>query len=129
LEGGIGYFDRMEVDIATNTWLPEYSADFDLVEVWNGFDLARPAKTEANFQEWLAMLARGHAHVATGNSDSHTVRTQWSGYQRNYVYVAPERDDVDRYLPTDQDAAIDRDAATDQDAEVDSATWAPSSFS
>ncbi|MCA9580445.1 MAG: PHP domain-containing protein [Myxococcales bacterium] len=89
LEGGIGYFDQMDFDAKTGRGAPAYSPSYDLIEVWNGFDLARPAKVQRNFAEWLALLARSHPVVATGNSDSHTVRTQWSGYPRTYVYVDP----------------------------------------
>lgn len=87
LEPGIGYFDQVGFDPITGEASGPYSGEFDTLEVWNGFDLARPANTERNLAEWIAMLARGQRVVATGNSDSHTVRTEWAGYPRTYVYV------------------------------------------
>jgi hypothetical protein len=62
-----------------------YSDDFDLLEVWNGYDLARPDTMLAVFTEWLAMLGRGRRVTATGNSDSHKIRHVWAGYPRTYV--------------------------------------------
>jgi hypothetical protein len=86
LEGGIGYFDQAGYDPATGAFTGEYSDDYDLIEVWNGYDLARPAAVQRNLDEWLAMLQRG-PRVATGSSDSHTVRASYAGYPRTYVYV------------------------------------------
>ena len=85
LEGGIGYFDRMGYDSATGAALGPYSADFDLLEIWNGYDLARPDAMLRVFGDWLAMLGRFRRVVATGNSDSHNVRYVWAGYPRTYV--------------------------------------------
>ena len=85
MEGEIGYFDRVHFDPATQLGSAAYSADYDLIEVWNGFDLARPASFERVFNEWLELVAEGHRYVATGNSDSHLIRYQWNGYPRTYV--------------------------------------------
>ncbi len=87
LEGMIGYFDIVGLDTASGTASDLYSADFDAVEVWNGFDLARPEVFERVFADWLALLERRHYVVATGNSDSHKVVFQWAGYPRTYVRV------------------------------------------
>jgi hypothetical protein len=35
--------------------------------------------------DWLAMLEHGHRIVATGSSDSHTIRSEGAGYPRTYV--------------------------------------------
>lgn len=87
LEGGIGYFDRAEFDPTTGIARNPYSDHFDLMEVWNGFDLARKPAFDRVFGEWLAMLTRGRHITATGNSDSHLVRYQWAGYPRTYVFA------------------------------------------
>ena len=57
------------------------------MEVFNGFDLARPEKVERVFRDWLAILARGQRVVATGSSDSHQVRYQLAGYPRTYIQL------------------------------------------
>jgi hypothetical protein len=87
LEPAIGYFDLLGLDPTTGTAADGFSWDFDVIEVWNGFDLARPEKLERVFTDWLALLAAGRRFVATGNSDSHFVRFQWAGYPRTYVRV------------------------------------------
>ncbi len=88
IEGGIGYFDVMSFDAETGAADPRFSAAFDAIEVFNGFDLARPANVEAVFRDWLAILSRGQRVVGTGASDSHQVRYQLVGYPRTYVQVA-----------------------------------------
>jgi hypothetical protein len=85
LEGDIGYFDLVAYDPATGRARGPYSADFDLLEVWNGYDLARLPNLERLLAEWLAMVARFRRVVATGSSDSHAVRYVWAGYPRTYV--------------------------------------------
>jgi hypothetical protein len=85
LEGGIGYFAQMGYAGTTGAAAGPYSDDFDLLEVWNGYDLARPDTMLAVFTEWLAMLGRGRRVTATGNSDSHKIRYVWAGYPRTYV--------------------------------------------
>ncbi len=86
LEPDIGYFDTYGYDVATGAYEQGFSEDFDVVEIWNGFDLARPQAAERSFQDWLAILARGRRVTASGNSDSHYVRYQWAGYPRTYVW-------------------------------------------
>jgi len=93
MEHGIGYFDAYAYDPRTGESKPGFSTEYDVLEVWNGFDLARPDVFERVFQDWLAILSRGQRLVGAGNSDSHTVRSQWVGYPRTYVY-APEGQDV-----------------------------------
>lgn len=84
-EGGIGYFDVEGYDPRTGLGSPRFSEDFDLLEVWNGFDLARPDTFERGFDDFVLMSARGVHVTAVGNSDSHQVRYQWAGYPRTYV--------------------------------------------
>jgi hypothetical protein len=85
IEGGIGYFEKAEYDAKLDQGGELWSADFDALEVWNGFDLARWANVERVLGDWLAMLEHGHRIVATGSSDSHTIRSEGAGYPRTYV--------------------------------------------
>ena len=87
-EGGIGYFDVEAYDARTGLGSPRFSEDFDLLEIWNGFDLARPDTFERGFDDFILMSARGVHVTAVGNSDSHQVRYQWAGYPRTYVHAA-----------------------------------------
>ncbi|MFW6050890.1 MAG: CehA/McbA family metallohydrolase [Myxococcota bacterium] len=87
LEPDVGYFDLMGLDPTTGSASDAYSDDFDVLEVWNGFDIARPAMVERVFSDWLALLARGRRVVANGSSDSHQIPFQWAGYPRTYVKV------------------------------------------
>jgi hypothetical protein len=85
IEGGIGYFDATHYDPSSDQGDEHYSPEYDTLEVWNGFDLARRANIDRVFNEWLAMLAHGRRVVATGSSDSHTIRSEGAGYPRTYV--------------------------------------------
>ena len=87
MEHDIGYFEVLGLNARTGSAGDGYSASFDALEVWNGFDLARIPMFERTLDDWLHLLARGHRVVATGNSDSHRVRYQWAGYPRTYVNV------------------------------------------
>jgi hypothetical protein len=87
LEPNIGYFDRTGFDPRSGRVGDAHSDDYDVLEVFNGFDLARPAMVEQVFQDWLALLAGGRRVVANGSSDSHRVSFQWAGYPRTYVQV------------------------------------------
>jgi hypothetical protein len=85
LEGGIGYFDATGYEPRSGEGGALYSDDYDTLEVWNGFDLGRREQVDRVWNEWLAMLARGRRIVATGSSDSHTIRSEMAGYPRTYV--------------------------------------------
>jgi len=85
IEGGIGYFEKAEYDSKLDRGGELWSAEFDALEVWNGFDLARWENVEQVLGDWLAMLEHGHRIVATGSSDSHTIRSEGAGYPRTYV--------------------------------------------
>src|SRR5262249_10457375 len=89
LEGGIGYFDLTAYDATTGSGDEHYSDAYDSIEVWNGFDLARRENVERVFGEWLAEIARGRHVVATGSSDTHTIRSEAAGYPRTYVRANP----------------------------------------
>jgi hypothetical protein len=86
-EGGIGYFDETSFDAMAGAGGELYSDDYDVIEVWNGYDQRRPERVERNIAEWLAMLARGRRVVAVGNSDSHNLAFELAGYPRTYVAV------------------------------------------
>lgn len=88
--GGIGYFDVGKLDREALSGREGFSLDFDALEVWNGFDLAKPDTLESNFLEWMELVARGRRFTAVGNSDSHRVVYQWAGYPRTYVFVGEE---------------------------------------
>jgi len=88
MEHDIGYFEMMGLDARTGAASDAYSADFDALEVWNGFDLSRMEMFDRVLADWLALLGRGRRIVATGSSDSHQVSYQWAGYPRTYVHVA-----------------------------------------
>lgn len=85
MEGDIGYFDLSGYNPITGVATGDYSDDYDLLEVWNGFDLARASMFDRTFADWLAMVARGRHVTAVGNSDSHQIRYEWAGYPRTYV--------------------------------------------
>jgi hypothetical protein len=84
----IGYFNRAGLDadagVAKNA---AYSADFDVIEVVNGFDLGQSALLDQNLKEWFALLSQGRRYTAVGNSDSHRLSREWVGYPRTYVQV------------------------------------------
>ena len=93
LEGHIAYFDLHALDRASGKGAESLSMDFDALEVWNGFDLARPEAVREVMADWMALLAQGHHIVATGNSDSHGIRHHLPGYPRTYVSVPGGRSD------------------------------------
>lgn len=85
----IGYFTLHNGDAPTN---------YDLLEVYNGFDLGKPEAVLSVLHHWLELLSRGMRITATGNSDSHHLARQWSGYPRTYVQVPREAVEVDAVL-------------------------------
>jgi hypothetical protein len=85
----IGYFDRGGLDSTAGTTTREgFSFGFDTIEVWNGFELESPDLLERNLRDWYALLDLGRVYTAVGNSDSHMLVLQWTGYPRTYVQVA-----------------------------------------
>lgn len=88
LEGHIGYFELAEFERARGQGSREFPLNFDGIEVWNGYDLAQPARRDEVFHDWLALVARGQHITATGNSDSHKAGlAPYVGYPRTYVQV------------------------------------------
>lgn len=90
--GKLGHFNALHLDPETQRGLGQLAKNFELLEIYNGFDLAEPAKTEALLVEWLALVERGRTHWATGNSDSHSVQYIGAGYPRTYGAVAEDHD-------------------------------------
>jgi predicted metal-dependent phosphoesterase TrpH len=90
LDDHIAYFLLGGLSEAGQLTTPSYSLDFDVLEVWNGYDLARPERRDRVFHEWLSILAAGHHIAASGNSDSHDVQRQRPGYPRTYVYLGDQ---------------------------------------
>jgi hypothetical protein len=82
----IGYFDLGKLDLGTGVAAREgFSWTFDTIEVFNGFELGRPDVVHKNLADWYALLDLGRIYTAVGNSDSHALISQWTGYPRTYV--------------------------------------------
>ncbi len=106
---GIDYFSQADLDETTGTSdSPRWSPDFDAIEVlnennlWGWFEpedappLATNDNTHSAMLDWYALLDTGHRAIATGNSDSHSVKKNFAGVPRNYLVSS-----------TDDPAAID----------------------
>ncbi len=86
LEPDIGYFDLFGYRPRTGRAARKgFRLSFDVLEVFNGYDLARPERVEQVLRDWMSLLARGHRVTGVGSSDSHTVRFHWAGYPRTWV--------------------------------------------
>ncbi len=83
--GGLGYFDLSAVNaINGRSADPQWSSDFDAVEVFNG---KRLYQVGAVLHDWYNMLNDGMHLVGMGNTDTHQVFSQEIGYPRNFVQV------------------------------------------
>lgn len=95
---GIDYFSQAELDETTGSSdSPRWSPDFDAIEVlnenclWGWADpenspgLETGSQTHSSMQDWYALLDTGHRAIATGNSDSHSVKANFAGVPRNYL--------------------------------------------
>lgn len=89
LEDHIGYFALADLSrLGTRgSPLPKLLKGADAIEVWNGFDLGRPARRDEVFRDWQALLGRGLRVTATGNSDSHGLHAPYVGYPRTVVQL------------------------------------------
>jgi hypothetical protein len=96
---GMGYFDLISLNTAGGPGFDALPPDFDLLEVYNGFELGRPERTDAVFDEWLRLLERGRRHTATGDSDVHGVHPTHAGFPRTYVAVPTDHDDASAPAP------------------------------
>jgi hypothetical protein len=83
--GQNGYFDLLGFDPKTGkASSPEYAADFDALEIWNGRNVdAR----ERILQDFFALLRGGKAVTAIADTDTHGIVGQEAGYPRTYVRV------------------------------------------
>ncbi len=88
--GGLGYFDQTQINPVTGASSdPDFSADFDAVEVFNG---KRISQIGSVLNDWYHLLNLGRKVTAMGNTDSHQVFGQEMGYPRNFLrlgYDAP----------------------------------------
>jgi hypothetical protein len=89
LEDHIGYFALADLSrLGTRRApLPALLKGADAIEVWNGFDLGRPARRDQVFRDWQALLGRGLRVTATGNSDSHGLHAPYVGYPRTVLQL------------------------------------------
>jgi hypothetical protein len=84
----IGYFSVFHYQPQTGKPPPPgMRMDFDTLEVFNGYDLAKNDRVEAVMRDWFALLDQGYRFVATGDSDSHRIQYQWAGYPRTLIAV------------------------------------------
>jgi len=90
LPSGIGYFNVFGFDPKTGRLPSSMRADFDALEVYNGYDLGTRGRTEAVIEDWFALLNLGKRYAATGSSDSHRIQYQWAGYPRTMALVTAE---------------------------------------
>jgi|GEM_PF-541804 len=78
-----GYFSAMQLDTQElSKHLPEYSDQFDMIEVYNG---KHDDQIDAVLSDWMHWATRGKFYTLTGGSDSHTLTPDEVGYPRNYV--------------------------------------------
>ncbi|HEU4533548.1 MAG TPA: CehA/McbA family metallohydrolase [Polyangiaceae bacterium] len=85
----IGYFDIMGLEREGLAGLSRLARGFDLVEVYNGFDLNARAHVESVMRDWLRLFEAGLPLWATASSDSHSVQYTAAGYPRTYVALGP----------------------------------------
>jgi len=73
--------------------------DFDVLEVLNGAEFAVYSQIR---DDWFSLLNQGARRAATGNSDSHGLRSVVAA-PRNYVYIP----DSNKTLPLDEQVFVD----------------------
>jgi hypothetical protein len=89
---GYGYFHRAALNERTGAhWRKQFSFDFDLIEVINGYELGDSEVFMKNLHRYFDLLNLGHHYTAVGSSDSHKMTNEWAGYPRTYVRVANDR--------------------------------------
>lgn len=102
---GIGYFSIVQFDAKTGRLPPNLRTEFDTIEVYNGYELARRELTERVMEDWFALLNLGKRIYATGSSDSHRIQYQWAGYPRTMAIV-DARASGDTGAPVDPNAVV-----------------------
>jgi len=97
--GNIDYFGARGLDPWTaESDHPEWSWDFDAVEVmnenagWGWYDAeidaeAVDSSSHSVMRDWINMINAGRSVSPMGNSDSHTVESNFAGIPRTYVRV------------------------------------------
>jgi hypothetical protein len=89
---GYGYFHRSVLNEKTGShWRKQFSFDFDLIEVINGYELGTAELPWKNLHKYFDLLNLGRKYTAVGSSDSHKLTNEWAGYPRTYVRVADDR--------------------------------------
>jgi hypothetical protein len=89
---GYGYFHRSVLNEKTGAhWRKQFSFDFDLIEVVNGYELGTADLPWKNLHKYFDLLNLGRRYTAVGSSDSHKLTNEWAGYPRTYVRVADDR--------------------------------------
>lgn len=89
---GYGYFHRAVLNERTGAhWRKQFSFDFDLIEVINGYELSTSDVFMKNLGRYFDLLNLGKRYTAVGSSDSHRLTNEWAGYPRTYVRVADDR--------------------------------------
>jgi hypothetical protein len=106
LEDHIAFFALHGIEPRAGLDVSDPRFRFDALEVYNGFDVARPDRVRAVFLEWLALRAAGLPVVATGNSDAHDAARQLPGYPRTYVMVPGAGEPGARLRPPDVRAVV-----------------------
>jgi len=104
------YFSRYSLDparaVVRPELAPEFSEDYDALEVFNGFDAWSEPLVRNVLRDYLKLVARGKRYTATGNSDSHGLFFVDPGMPRNLVrYGTAASDDAD--LDVDPARVID----------------------
>jgi hypothetical protein len=89
---GYGYFHRAVLNERTGAhWRPQFSFDFDLIEVVNGYELGGAELPDRNLRRYFDLLGLGRRYTAVGSSDSHKLTNEWAGYPRTYVRAVDDR--------------------------------------
>jgi len=105
LQMGIGYFEIAGFDPNAGRIPAGMRADFDTLEVYNGYESQNRADVERVMEDWFALLNLGKRYAATGSSDSHRIQYQWAGYPRTFALVDPKAAG-DTGLPVDTRAVV-----------------------
>ncbi|MEY4580451.1 MAG: hypothetical protein RL701_5154 [Pseudomonadota bacterium] len=81
----IGYFELQAAKSSRHGVLQAMRQGLDGLEVWNGYDLHRPAERDRVLSDWFELIRHKRRVVATGGSDSHDLVRTTIGYPRTYV--------------------------------------------
>ena len=106
LMGGLGYFAHAQLDPKSGKLPAGMRTDFDLVEVYSGYEIGRRSTVEAVMRDWFALLDLGKRYAATGSSDSHKLQFHWAGYPRTYVRLDDPAEAGDMGQPPNPNAVV-----------------------